>query len=60
MIGILEGGIGLGLLLGPLVGVALYEAGGYICPFWTLGFLFLLMFPLLSKMLTLVSDDKVH
>ena len=59
MIGILEGGIGLGLLLGPILGAMLYEAGGYCCPFWTLGFLFLTMFPLLSRMISLVSNDKM-
>ena len=59
MIGILEAGIGLGLLVGPILGSVLYEAAGYCCPFWTLGFLFLTMFPLMTKMLTLINDKKV-
>ena len=56
MIGILEVGIGVGLLTGPLLGTLLYKYGGYSCPFWTLGLFFLLMFPLLAKMLRLTSE----
>ena len=59
MIGILEAGIGLGLLVGPILGSVLYEAAGYCCPFWTLGFLFLTMFPLMTMMLSLITDKKV-
>ena len=59
MIGILEAGIGHGLLVGPILGSVLYEAAGYCCPFWTLGFLFLTMFPLMTKMLSLVPDKKI-
>ena len=58
MIGILEAGIGLGLLLGPILGSGLYELGGYCCPFWTLGFLFMTMFPLFTKMLKLIGEEK--
>ena len=55
LIGILEAGIGLGLLLGPLIGVLLYQIGGYSCPFWTLGFIFLATMPLLNRVLNLVE-----
>ena len=46
-LGILEGGTGLGLLLGPLIGGMLYAVGGYLAPFWTVGTICLLMLPLL-------------
>lgn len=58
LIGILEAGIGLGLLLGPLLGAVLYEFGGYSCPFWTLGLFFLLAFPLLSKMMNMIESEQ--
>ena len=51
MIGILEAGIGLGLLFGPIIGALLYKVGGYSCPFWTVGFLFLTIIPILMKVL---------
>ena len=47
-LGILEGGCGLGLLLGPMIGSFLYALGGYQAPFFTLGTIYLLMFPLLT------------
>ena len=50
MIGFMEVGIGIGILVGPLAGTLFYELGGYTCPFWTLGFAFLFMFPIISKL----------
>ncbi len=51
-------GIGVGLLTGPLLGTLLYKFGGYSCPFWTLGLIFLFMFPLLNKMLKLTAASE--
>jgi len=58
LIGILEAGIGVGILTGPMLGALLYEFGGYSCPFWTLGFAFLLMFPLISMMQRLIDNTE--
>ena len=58
LIGILEGGIGLGILLGPLLGAVLYELGGYCCPFWSILFVFLCCFPLLNKMMAILDNEK--
>jgi MFS family permease len=46
-IGILEGGIGIGLLVGPLLGAFLYSIGGYILPFWTVAGICMALYPLL-------------
>ena len=46
-IGIFEAGAGFGLLLGPLIGTALYTAGGYIAPFWFIRTICVLLIPLL-------------
>lgn len=46
-IGILEAGIGVGLLVGPLLGAFLYSIGGYILPFWTVAGICLALYPLL-------------
>ena len=56
LIGILEAGVGVGLLLGPLIGSGLYELGGYSCPFFTLGFIVATMLPLLMKMLSMIES----
>jgi MFS family permease len=37
MIGMMESSSGIGLLLGPFVGAILYQIGGYILPFFTMG-----------------------
>lgn len=60
MIGIFESGAGLGLLMGPLIGSGLYKLGGYRCPFWTLTFVCICMFPLVRKMIKLIllNDDS--
>ena len=46
-LGILEGGTGLGALIGPLIGSGLYILGGYCLPFWTVGCICLILFPFL-------------
>ena len=46
-LGIFEAGAGFGLLLGPLIGTALYAAGGYIAPFWFIGTICVILIPLL-------------
>lgn len=51
LIAILEAGIGGGILIGPIIGASLHEVGGYSCPFWTLGVIYMLMFPLIGRML---------
>ena len=56
MLGYVEAGIGVGLLLGPIVGSTLYEAGGFCCPFWTLGLAFMIMYPLVDRLSTLVQQ----
>ena len=57
-LGILEGGTGLGLLLGPLLGGALYNLGGYCLPFWTVGCICLLIFPLLKHTVELIKKEE--
>ena len=44
-LGLFEGGSGLGLLLGPLLGSLLYAIGGYCLPFLTFGLISLVIFP---------------
>lgn len=46
-IGILEAGIGIGLLVGPLLGAFLYSIGGYLFPFWTVAGICIALYPLL-------------
>ena len=46
-IGILEAGIGIGLLIGPLMGAFLYSVGGYLLPFWTVAAICIALYPLL-------------
>jgi len=59
LIGILEAGIGVGILIGPILGSILAELGGFSCPFWTLGAIYLLMFPLISSMMNTLGLDDV-
>ena len=56
-IGILEGGTGLGLLLGPLLGSVLYALGGYSLPFWTVGGICILLFPVLKHTCTIIKQE---
>ena len=44
-LGLFEGGSGLGLLIGPLLGSLLFSLGGYCLPFLTFGLITLLLFP---------------
>ncbi len=46
-IGILEAGMGVGLLFGPLMGAFLYSIGGYIFPFWGVAAICISLYPLL-------------
>ena len=48
-LGFFEGGTGLGLLLGPLLGSLLYTIGGYCLPFLTFGIISLLLFPEIQR-----------
>mmetsp|Transcript_31379 Transcript_31379/g.41566 ORF Transcript_31379/g.41566 Transcript_31379/m.41566 type:complete len:197 (-) Transcript_31379:1140-1730(-) len=57
LIGILEAGIGVGILVGPMLGALLNEFGGYSCPFWTLGAIYLMMFPLIGRMMRPLGRD---
>lgn len=50
LIGILEAGIGVAVLVGPILGATLYALGGYPCPFWTLGSVYICLFPLINCM----------
>lgn len=36
-IGLMEASSGIGLLLGPFFGAILYQLGGYVLPFFTVG-----------------------
>ena len=54
-LGILEGGMGLGLLLGPIVGTLLYAYGGYLAPFWTVGAICLILYPLLQHTIDVIK-----
>ena len=58
MIGFMEVGIGIGILVGPLMGTLFYGLGGYVCPFWTLGFAFMFMFPVISKLKQFIEAEE--
>ena len=45
--GYFEASNGLGSMLGPLIGSALYAIGGYPLPFYGLGVIFIIVLPLL-------------
>jgi len=52
---------GLGLMLGPLLGGALYLLGGYQCPFYTLSGIFIVASPFILKKLPsdkLINEEK--
>lgn len=42
-LGYLESSVSMGFALGPLVGGWLYELGGFLCPFFGLGGMFLII-----------------
>ena len=57
-IGLFEAGAGFGLLLGPLIGTALYAAGGYIAPFWFIGTICVLLIPLLQYTVSIIKKEE--
>jgi len=59
MIGLCEAASGIGLLMGPLMGAALYEIGGYLLPFFTLSLIYLLIYPLISYTLIRVKYSEL-
>ena len=54
-IAILEGGVGIGMLLGPLVGACLYQVGGYVMPFWTVALICVILYPTLQHTINLIE-----
>lgn len=52
---VLEGGVGIGMLLGPLAGGVLYTIGGYIMPFWTVAFTCVALYPRLSETINFIQ-----
>jgi len=47
-IGILEAGVGVGMLVGPLIGAFLYQLGGHVLPFWTVAGICIALYPMLN------------
>lgn len=60
-IGVLEAGIGIGMLAGPIMGAVLYTIGGYIMPFWTTAGICLAMYPMLITTVNKIKEmeDKL-
>ena len=59
--GYFEAAAGLGFLLGPLIGAALYSIGGYTLPFYGLSVLYLVFMPLLiyvTKIIEQVEEEN--
>lgn len=54
-IAILEGGVGIGMLLGPLLGACLYSIGGYIMPFWTVAAICIALYPSLLETINFID-----
>lgn len=59
ILSLLETSFGLGLICGPTLGGWLYELGGYVLPFFTLG-LFLIFGALLNFFVTLGREQTPH
>jgi MFS family permease len=59
-IGILEAGVGIGLLLGPLLGAFLYSIGGFILPFWTVAGICLALYPLLLHTVKFIQAKETQ
>ncbi len=55
---VLEIGIGIGLLVGPLLGAFLYTIGGYILPFWTVAVICMLLYPLLLHTVAFIQREE--
>ena len=56
-LGLIEGGTGLGMLIGPLIGSGLYIIGGYCVPFWTLGCTYLIIFPCVKHITSTIQSE---
>lgn len=54
-IAILEGGVGIGMLLGPLLGAVLYSIGGYMMPFWTVALVCCALYPTLIHTINFIE-----
>lgn len=54
-IAILEAGVGIGMLLGPLAGALLYTIGGYMMPFWTVAFVCIALTPTLKETINFIE-----
>lgn len=59
-IGILEAGVGIGLLVGPLLGAFLYSIGGFILPFWTVAGICLALYPLLLHTVKFIKNKEAQ
>jgi len=60
-IGILEGGVGVGMLVGPLLGALLYSLGGYLMPFWTVAGIVLALYPMLIHTVNYIQvRERAH
>ena len=57
-IAILEAGVGIGMLLGPLAGALLYTVGGYIMPFWTVAFICIALYPTLTETINFIEQKE--
>jgi len=58
LIGLLEGGCGLGMILGPFMGTILFELLGYDGMLMSFGGLFLILVPILWLYLPAILDTK--
>jgi MFS family permease len=59
-IGILEAGVGIGLLVGPLLGAFLYSIGGFILPFWTVAGICLALYPMLLQTVKFIQAKEAQ
>jgi len=57
-IGILEGGIGIGMLTGPLCGAFLNSIGGYAMPFWTVAGVCIALYPMLLHSVAFIQTKE--
>ncbi len=57
-IGILEGGIGIGMLIGPLCGAFLNSIGGYAMPFWTVAGVCIALYPMLLHSVAFIQTKE--
>ena len=57
-IAILEAGVGIGMLLGPLLGALLYTFGGYIFPFYFVAVMILALYPILVSTINFIEQRE--